>query len=319
MAWRSDRTGHQSLNFDVLQPIIRWMTPGADDRHKLAPGRLGLYAERLLDGTELPMFSRHLFDLLTLPLETPTAARKLFELVGEDYALTWKVLRLANSFHYNRANRPIDNLTHAMVVLGVGTVKNLASTLLCFHASEGRSADLRQLMIRSMTAAHVAGLVAQHTRMGDREGAYLAGMLQNLGEVLVAHRTPTEHAAIQRRVDAGSSRDAACIKEMGFTFDQLARVIGRHWKLAPSVCGLWESDQAATTNLSLLARFANELARVMCLSTAAHRQAGTALLLMRHGSAFSLTEDDVVDVWENALTQMRDTFDSLGVPIGSLT
>ena len=93
------------------------MTPGADDRTKLAPGRLGLYAERLLDGTELPMFSRQLLDLLTLPLETATAARTLFELVGEDYALTWKVLRLANSFHYNRSNRPIDNLTHAMVVL----------------------------------------------------------------------------------------------------------------------------------------------------------------------------------------------------------
>src|SRR5688572_24242101 len=164
------------------------MTPGADDRTKLAPGRLGLYAERLLDGTELPMFSRQLLDLLTLPLETATAARTLFELVGEDYALTWKVLRLANSFHYNRSNRPIDNLTHAMVVLGVSTVRNLASTLLCFHTSEGRSANLRQLMIRSMTSAHVSGLVAQRNGMGDHEGAYLAGMLQNLGEVLVAHR-----------------------------------------------------------------------------------------------------------------------------------
>jgi hypothetical protein len=109
------------------------------------------------------------------------------------------------------------------------------------------------------------------------------------------------------------------MKEMGFTFDQLARVIGRHWKLAPSVCGLWESDQAATTNLSLLARVANELTRVMCLSTMAHRQAGIALLLMRHGSALRLTGDDVVDVWENALADMRNTFDSLGVPIGSLT
>ena len=169
-----------------------------------------------------------------------------------------------------------------------------------------------------MTSAHVSGLVAERNRMGDHEGAYLAGMLQNLGEVLVAHRTPSEHAAIQRRIDAGSSRDAACVKEMGFTFDQLARVIGRHWKLAPSVSALWESDQAAMTNLSLLARFANELTRVMCLSTTAHRQAAIALLLMRHGSAFSLTGDDVVEVWENALADVRNTFNSLGVPIGSL-
>jgi hypothetical protein len=107
------------------------------------------------------------------------------------------------------------------------------------------------------------------------------------------------------------------MKELGFTFDQLARSIGRHGKLSPTVCALWDPD-LATTDLSQLARFANELTRVMCLGTAAHREAGIALLLMRYGSSVRLTEDSVPALWEQALNGIRAIFDGLGVPIGAI-
>src|SRR4051812_16535582 len=118
-----------------------------------APGRLGLYVEHLDEGNELPMFSGQLLELLSLSIDDPVEARKLVEIVGGDYALTCKVLQIANSFHYNRSNNPIDSLTHAIVVLGAGTVQNLASTLACFQSSEQRPVVLQHLMIRSMLSA----------------------------------------------------------------------------------------------------------------------------------------------------------------------
>ena len=284
---------------------------------KPAQGKLALYAEGLLHGSELPMFSSQLLKLLALPLDDPSAPRKLIELVGDDYALTCKVLRLANSFQYNRSNRPIENLTHAMVVLGMGTVRNLASTLGCFEASAHRSPRLRDLMIRSMISAQVADVIAEGITEIDREVAYLAGMLQNLGEVLVAHRTPDSHLAIVQRIDAGCARDTASMLEVGFAFDNLARLVGREWKLSPNVNSVWDESRSAAS-LTQLARFGNELTRVMLLDTDANREAGLSLLQMRYGPVLRLSQEDVADVWGRAFADSHTTFEALGVSLASL-
>lgn len=289
-----------------------------DESDKPAPGRLGLYVQGLDEGNELPMFSGRLLELLSLSLDDPAAARKLVDIVGVDYALTCKVLQIANSFHYNRSNRPIESLSHAIVVLGAGTVQNLASTLACFQACEPRSLILQHLMIRSMVSAQVASVTAEVSGFADREVTYLAGMLQNLGEILIAHHSPVEYVAIEGHVKAGYARDDASLKAMGFTCDDLARVVGRRWKLSPRVCSLWDPG-SASTDLTMLARFANELTRVMILGATASRKAGVSLLLMRYGWSLRLTAEEIAEVWDRALGDTRETFDSLGVSVGSLS
>ena len=91
--------------------------------------RLELYVRRVVSGSDLPMFSKRLIELLALPNSDSTSAQKLAALVLEDYALTFKLLRMANSFHYNRSNKPIESISHAIVVLGMRTVLKLAGTL----------------------------------------------------------------------------------------------------------------------------------------------------------------------------------------------
>ncbi len=294
------------------------MTSPIDESDALAPGRLGTYVQGLDEGNELPMFSGQLLGLLSLSIDDPVAARKLVEIVGGDYALTCKVLQISNSFHYNRSNHPIESLTHAIIVLGAGTVQNLASTLACFQSCEQRSVILQHLMIRSMVSAQVAAVTAEISGFTDREVTYLAGMLQNLGEILVAHHSPAHHAAIEGHVKAGHSRDDASLKEMGFTFDALATVVGRRWKLSPRVCSLWDLG-SASTDLTMLARFANELTRVMTLGTKGSQKAGVSLLLMRYGWSLRLTTEEIAEVWDRALGETRETLDTLGVSVSSLS
>ena len=176
-----------------------------DDHNPKAADRLELFVRRVVESTDLPMFSKRLIELLALPNSDHTSAHKLAALVLEDYALTFKLLRMANSFHYNRSNRPIESISHAIVVLGMRTVLKLASTLTYLEYFERHGSELRQLMIRSMLSAHVAA-DRQRIRAASRsrEEAYLAGMFQNLGEVLVAHHAP---APARRR--AGARRERA--------------------------------------------------------------------------------------------------------------
>lgn len=289
----------------------------APESYPQALDRLEFHVRRVVEGTELPMFSKRLVELLALPNSDHTSAQKLAALVLEDYALTFKLLRMANSFHYNRSNKPIESISHAIVVLGMRTVLKLASTLTYLEYFERHAGELRQLMVRSMLSAHVAAVTADLRRFPQREEAYLAGMFQNLGEVLVAHHSPLRRAAIRTLVDEGMAQDEAAARELGFTYDRLATAVGFRWKLSPYLMSLWDSD-ATPMEVTGFARFGHDLTQLMCVRAAAHQEPGLKLLGMKYGVPLRVSVDGIADIWERAVEDTRSTFANLGVSPSSL-
>ena len=273
--------------------------------------RLAQYARTLIGDSELPLFSKRLIDVLALGTQDRTSAHKLADLVLEDYALTVNVLRMSNSFHYNRSNRAIENVSHAIVVLGMDTVRRLASTLVYFLAFEARSPSLRELMVQSMLAAHAAGVAAETGKYQRREDAYLAAMLLNLGEVLVACHSPGEHAAIRADIRDGRPASEASLRKLGFSFDALARQVGRHWRLSPDLAAVWD-EAGSPAPLVSYARFGNELARRMCRPST-KQDAEIKLLVLRYGYVLRAKEDDMGDIWERAVEETRQMFSTLGL------
>jgi HD-like signal output (HDOD) protein len=293
------------------------MALAENTRPSPAPDRLEPYVRRVVDSTELPMFSKRLIELLALPNSDHTSAQKLAALVLEDYALTFKLLRMANSFHYNRSNRPIESISHAIVVLGMRTVLKLASTLTYLEYFERHVGELRHLMVRSMLSAHVAAVTADLRRFPQREEAYLAGMFQNLGEVLVAHHSPLKGAAVRALVDEGWPQDDATLQEVGFTYDRLAAAVGVHWKLSPYLMSLWNPD-AVPVEVTAFAGFGHDLTQVMCVRAAAHQEPRLKLLVLKYGVPLRVTVDSIADIWERAVEDTRATFENLGVAPSSL-
>jgi len=281
-----------------------------------APNALDFCLTRLAHDPEPPMFSNRLRDLLSLAGEDELSASRLAVLVLEDYGLTLKVLRVANSFYYNRSNRYIESITRAIVVLGTQTVRKLASTLAFFEHFEQRSCLLQQLLVRSMLSAHVAGITGALIDSSRREEAYLAGMFQNLGEVLVARCLPDQHAKIQAQIDAGVPANEASMREMGFSYNALAEVASRHWKLPPHLSSLWEPQVAS--EVTTLARFGNDTTRLMCRPATKDREAGLRLLMMRYGVGLGLTERRLEDIWERAVGETLQTFAGAEVKINAL-
>ena len=259
---------------------------------------LDKYVEVLVGDSQIPIFSKRLLEILALGSPDRTSAQKLANLVLEDYALTVNVLRMVNSFHYNRSNRPIENVSHAIVVLGMDTVRKLASTLVYYLAFENRSSQLRELMIQSMLSAHVAAVATESGGLSGREDAYLAAMLLNLGEVLVACHSPEHYAAIRAEVRDGRPVGEVCLRRLGFTFDSVSRAVGTHWRLAPDLAAIWE-DNAAPPELTQLARFGNELTRLMHRPST-KQGAVMQLIVFRYGYTLRLTEDHLPAIWERA-------------------
>lgn len=279
--------------------------------------RLEHYIKQLVGDSRLPLFSKRLLDILALGTQDRTSAHRLAALVMEDYALTVNVLRMANSFAYNRSNHAIENVSHAIVVLGMDTVRKLASTLVYYLAFESRSASLRELMVQSMLSAHVAAVTAEKMQFPRREDAYLAAMLLNLGEVLVACHSPEHYIVIRGEAREGISVREACQRRLGFTFDAVARGVGQHWRLSPELASIWD-ESGAPPQLAALARMGHELTRVMYKPSTKH-EAGLKLLMIHYGYTLRLKEDDLPPIWERAQEETRAMFGTLGVMLGSHT
>ena len=124
-----------------------------------ADERADAVVRRILQADDVPAFSRVMRELMASLGRDESSAPQLATLVLRDYALTTRVLRTANSAHYNRAGRPVQSATHAIMLLGARTVRELASGVLLFEQYRGRSPGLKELMLLSL-------LTATHARAG---------------------------------------------------------------------------------------------------------------------------------------------------------
>ena len=109
----------------------------------------------------------------------------------------------------------------------------------------------------------------------------------------------------------------ACQRRLGFTFDGVARGVGKHWRLAPELSSIWD-EHGAPPHLAALARAGNDLTRLMYRPSPKH-EAGIKLLMFHYGYTLKLKEDDVPPIWERAVEETRLMFGTLGVMVGSHT
>jgi hypothetical protein len=275
--------------------------------------------QQILKDAEFPAFSEQIQQIMTLD-QRDRSARALAEIVLQDYGLTLKVLQVANSFQYNRSNRSIDNVTRAILVMGVKTVASLASTLLFFDHYRKRSGPLKKLMLFSMLSSHHAAESAAAFGIKDKEEAKLAGMFRNLGEVLVACHLPSQYALISLETQGGGvAPTRASLKTLGFSYDSLARSIGQHWKLPSGLAAMWSPPpNGRLDDLSALAQFGHDAKTVMYRRTTGDYPARLQLLAMQHGHRLGLTEDAIETIVDKAVEDTKPLFAMLRMTVDDI-
>lgn len=108
------------------------------------------------------------------------------ELVEVDQALTSQILRLANSAFYSSSGR-VSRVSHALVVLGAVVSRSvlLSSGVLDLHR-----VPLRGFWEHSLGCGVAAGALAKTLGRGQPEEVSAAGLLHDLGKVVVGKELP---------------------------------------------------------------------------------------------------------------------------------
>lgn len=142
---------------------------------------------------------------------------QLAEIIEKDTVLAGNVLRLVNSALYGRRGT-ISSVRHAISLIGLVKLRNMAMTLSLAGlwnrgaAPEGWSAV--RFNLHATAVAIIADLVAQRVPVVYPEGAFAAGLLHDIGLLLIVTALPEEFRQIRRRYLDGGGALEDCEREV---------------------------------------------------------------------------------------------------------
>ena len=161
-----------------------------------------------------------------------SSARDLVDVMQRDQVLAGRVLRLANSGFFG-FSRQVATLSRAVMLLGFSSVRSLALGVKVWETLMGQgNASLAALWEHSALVGAAARLIAQRTRTADPEEVFTAGLLHDIGRVVLARKFPAEYAAVMEpAAAAGGSLVERERAVFGVEHTQAGAWLGETWAL----------------------------------------------------------------------------------------
>jgi HD-like signal output (HDOD) protein len=231
-----------------------------------------------------------------------SGAGEIARLLAHDQALTVRVLRLANSAFYS-PKEEVRSPEHAVVLLGLGTVRSIILKASIFSAFDVNSA--RPFWLHALGAACAARAIARISGLGRADDAFVMGLLHDLGKLAVAEHLPELATKVREHVAKhGGLMRAAEIEVLGCDHAAVGRFLCEHWSL-PRDCrdaigGHHDLERAQEEYRPWAAcvHLADILARSMLVGNAGDR--GMPILDPRALSLLRLREDHFGELFKEA-------------------
>lgn len=179
----------------------------------------------------LPMVLTHLLSTLEDP---NSSASDLENIIRNDPALTTKLLAVANSAYYG-FREEIITVSRAVVAVGYTEVRNLCLGLGLMNVlnpsgfQDERTAV--QLWLHSVATADVAGLIAARVRLPAPDVAFTAGLVHDLGIVVMAGFHPEVMEKIITLCQAENVGWVEAEAQVGVDHEKVGTALAEHWRL----------------------------------------------------------------------------------------
>ncbi len=211
--------------------------------HNRIGDRVALMSKKLYDIDSL------LEEVVTLP-SMPDSLARITDLVANpncvlgdvalaisgDPAIAIKTLRLVNSAYYG-LGQEVSTVEHAVVLLGLKVIKNLALTATVFDTIKGSA----ELFLRHCVGCGVAMRVLAETSplaniVGSADEAFVYGLLHDIGKVILLEYLPEEYAQVPQLVREKEIPWFQAERELiGTDHAELGARLALKWKLSKTV------------------------------------------------------------------------------------
>ncbi len=192
--------------------------------------------ERALDAlNRLPPFSPVLNRLMGELVRESASFAKMAELIESDAVLAGNVLRVVNSPLYGLRST-VNSVRHAISVLGLAQLRNIVLGLsvarLWSNVRGPAGWSVAHFNRHAVAVAQLSDLIAVELDIEYAEGAFTAGLLHDIGKLLIAVSFPSEYLDIDQL--AGSDwRKEMAFEELilGFRHAELSAAALERWDL----------------------------------------------------------------------------------------
>lgn len=149
--------------------------------------------------TQIPTLPVIVNNILKVAGDKDTSAKDLAAVIINDQAIANKTLRLANSSYYGLSSK-VDSIPRAIAVIGFNEVIGMTIGMSVFSAFNKKGShdtlDMRELWIHAIGCGTVARQIAKETAKKVTEQIYLAGLLHDMGKVILSLYFPEEYSAV---------------------------------------------------------------------------------------------------------------------------
>jgi putative nucleotidyltransferase with HDIG domain len=126
--------------------------------------------------------------------DAKSSSADIAEAVSRDPAFTLRLLRVANSPLY-KVSSSVDTVAKAVTLLGTAQIRNLALTMSVASSFAGLPNNLvsmENFWRHSLLCALAARLLAKEAGRCDPEALFTAGLLHDIGELILFNRLPEQ-------------------------------------------------------------------------------------------------------------------------------
>lgn len=156
------------------------------------------------------------------------SANDIGDVVGKDQVLSAKILRLVNSPVYGFPGR-ISSVTHALVLLGFNVVKGLVLGTAIFDTM---GKETKGLWEHSLGSAVISRRIAKELKVGQPEEVMVAGLLHDLGKVVLSFLAPDEYRGVLQDAEARRCHVSLAERDaFGMDHTRVAMLVADRWHL----------------------------------------------------------------------------------------
>lgn len=194
--------------------------------------------QKILTSDDLPTLPTVASQLVSLTAREDTTLADIGELIAQDISLSAKVLKVCNSAFYSFPQK-IGSITQAVNILGMNAVRSLVLSFSFLTMREGKQVsrfNFKKFWERSLASAVAAKLILENVEGADTEEIFISGLLQNLGELILAKTFPEKYDYVIRDIEE-NQQDALVSEErvFGCNHTTVGSEVAKNWGFPDSL------------------------------------------------------------------------------------
>ena len=183
----------------------------------------------IMTASDLPTIPVVATKVMQLIESESATAEELARVVASDPAVAARVLKISNSSFYG-CQRQIQTLSHAIVVLGFGTLKSLVVAASVKQVYQPYGLTEKMLWEHSFGAGLAARIIASKTRLVSEEEAFLGGLFHDIGKIIMNTVDKQKYQDVmQRCYNDGLTYEEAERRVYSYTHSEVGGLVIKKW------------------------------------------------------------------------------------------